>query len=64
VLGSPINDVAHLVNVLSKQMGAPALKAGELVTTGTLTALPIQAGQTWSTKLEGISLPGINLSIE
>jgi 2-keto-4-pentenoate hydratase len=65
VLGSPIKAVAHLVNVLSKQIKAPALKAGELVTTGTLTAaLPIQTGQTWSTKLKGISLPGISLSIE
>ena len=36
------------------------LQANELVTTGTLTgAHSIQAGETWSTELEGIPLPGI-----
>jgi 2-keto-4-pentenoate hydratase len=65
VLGSPINAVAHLIDILSKQTLAPTIKAGELVTTGTLTsAQPICAGQTWSTKLEGISLPSITAYIE
>lgn len=64
-LGSALIAVAHLTAVLSTQEQALPLQAGEMVTTGTLTAaLPICAGQIWSTKLEGISLPGITVSIE
>ena len=59
VLGSP------LVAVLAKQPWAKALHAGELVTTGTLTAaLPIHAGEAWSTILDGIALPGISVAFE
>jgi 2-oxo-3-hexenedioate decarboxylase len=48
--------------VLAQQSRSQPLQAGELVTTGTLTqALPIRAGETWSTRLEGIDLPGIAL---
>lgn len=61
-LGSPLEAVAHLIAVLAKQPEAKALQAGELVTTGTLTvALPIRAGETWSTVLEGIALPGMSV---
>jgi 2-oxo-3-hexenedioate decarboxylase len=57
VLGSPLTAAAHLVAVLARQ-GVP-LQAGELVTTGTLTqALPVLPGQTWTTELTGIALPG------
>ena len=64
-LGSALLAVAHLTAVLSKQPKALPLQAGEIVTTGTLTAaLPICEGQNWSTNLEGIALPGIILSIE
>jgi 2-oxo-3-hexenedioate decarboxylase len=39
-----------------------ALVAGEIVSTGTLTrALPVKAGETWTTKLKGIALEGISL---
>ena len=61
-LGGPLDAVAHLIAVLAKQPEAKALQAGELVTTGTLTvALPIRAGETWSTALEGIALPGMSV---
>jgi len=61
-LGSPLDAVAHLMAVLVKQPEAKALQAGELVTTGTLTlARPIRAGETWSTVLEGIALPGMSV---
>jgi 2-oxo-3-hexenedioate decarboxylase len=64
-LGSALLAVAHLTAVLSTQPKALPLQAGEIVTTGTLTAaLPIYEGQIWSTNLEGISLPGISLSVE
>ena len=62
-LGSPLYAVLHLIKVLSKQPHLPSLQPGELVTTGTLTAaLPVKNGQTWSTTLAGISLPGISVS--
>ena len=38
------------------------LAAGEIVASGTLTrALPVKAGETWTTKLNGIGLEGISL---
>lgn len=65
VLGSPLRAVAHLIAVIAKQPHALPLQAGELVTTGTLTAaLPIQADQNWTTNLDGIALPGISVSFE
>jgi 2-keto-4-pentenoate hydratase len=64
VLDSPLAAVAHLVGVLAEQPRSQALKAGELVTTGTLTqALPIHAGELWSTRIEGIELPGLSLAM-
>jgi 2-keto-4-pentenoate hydratase len=62
VLGSPLAAIAHLLAVLAKQRPTRPLQANELVTTGTLTpALPIYAGETWSTELNGIALPGISV---
>jgi 2-oxo-3-hexenedioate decarboxylase len=38
------------------------VQAGEIITTGTLTrAMPVRAGETWSTTLDGIPLDGITL---
>jgi 2-oxo-3-hexenedioate decarboxylase len=40
----------------------PPLAAGEIVTTGTLTrALPVSAGETWTTELTGVALDGIRV---
>ena len=65
VLGNPVNAVAHLLDVLSKQPHSPRLQANELVSTGTLTAaLPVKNGQRWSTTLAGIPLPGISVSFD
>ncbi len=62
VLGSPLAAIAHLLKVLAGQPQMPPLAPGEIVTTGTLTrALPIRPGQTWSTVLEGIELPGLTV---
>jgi 2-oxo-3-hexenedioate decarboxylase len=62
VLGNPLAAIAHLLGVMAKQQHGLPLRANELVTTGTLTlALPIHAGETWSTALSGIALPGISL---
>ncbi len=65
VLGSPMVAIAHLISVIAKQRDASPLQAGELVTTGTLTpALPVLAGQKWTTNLEGIALPGLSVLFE
>ncbi len=65
VLGSPVAAAAHLIALLAKQPRASALQAGELVTTGPLTgALPVRPGETWSTDLDGIALPGIAVAFD
>jgi 2-oxo-3-hexenedioate decarboxylase len=62
-LGSPLAAVAHLAAVLAKQ--CKPLAAGELVTTGTLTGAPaIRPGESWSTTLDGIDLPGLTVKLE
>lgn len=54
VLGGPLLSLAHLVELLKKQPEAPALAAGEIVTTGVLTdAHPVAAGETWRTEVSG-----------
>jgi 2-oxo-3-hexenedioate decarboxylase len=62
VLGSPLIAIAHLIEVLSKQTQFAPLHAGEIVTTGTITtAQPVCSGQSWTTQLSGIALPGLTL---
>ena len=64
VLDSPLLVAVHLVHLLKSQPGSEPVQAGELVTTGTLTsAMPIRAGETWSTELSGIELPGLELQL-
>lgn len=63
VLGSPIAALAHLISVLSAQAGSEPLRPGEIVTTGTITdAYPVRPGERWSSRLEGIPLPGLELT--
>ncbi|MCC6610151.1 MAG: fumarylacetoacetate hydrolase family protein [Burkholderiales bacterium] len=65
VLGSPLLALAHLVTVLRGLPQFPPVAAGEIVTTGTLTAaLLVKPGETWSTALSGIELPGLTLTLE
>jgi 2-keto-4-pentenoate hydratase len=65
VLGSPLAAISHLVAVLANQPRSLPIQANELVTTGTLTkALPIRGGEMWSTSLEGIALPGLQVKFE
>jgi 2-oxo-3-hexenedioate decarboxylase len=62
VLGSPLAALGHLVDLLAAQPEAPPLAAGEIVSTGTLTdAHPVAPGETWSTELAGLPLPGLRL---
>ncbi len=53
VLDGPVQALLHFVRELRSTPGAPDLKAGDLVTTGTLTdAHPVMPGQTWHTEIE------------
>lgn len=64
VLGGPLSALRHLVELLADDPASPALGAGEIVTTGTLTgAFPIAPGERWQTTLRGISLDGIEVRI-
>lgn len=63
VLDSPLLAFAHLASALKGLPEFPPVAAGEVVTTGTLTAaLPIREGETWSTVLSGIDLPGLTIT--
>jgi 2-oxo-3-hexenedioate decarboxylase len=64
VLDGPLSALKHLVEVLGNDDLNPPLRAGELVTTGTLTrAFPVAAGEKWSTTISGIELPGLTVTI-
>ncbi|MCC6472531.1 MAG: fumarylacetoacetate hydrolase family protein [Burkholderiales bacterium] len=61
-LDHPALALAHLAALVARDPQAPPLAAGEMVSTGTLTdALPVRAGETWSTRFEGIDLEGIEI---
>jgi 2-keto-4-pentenoate hydratase len=64
VLSNPLNSVLHLIKGLAQHGRAP-LKAGDTVTTGTLTAAyPISEGQRWTTRLAGLELPNLDVTFE
>jgi 2-keto-4-pentenoate hydratase len=65
VLDGPLPAALFLVRVLREQTQFDRIAAGEIVTTGTLTpALPIAPGETWTTSLAGIDLPGVTVQFE
>ena len=65
VLDSPLLAAAHLLHVLKYDQRFEPVQAGELVTTGTLLSPPlVHAGETWTTELSGIDLPGLRLHLE
>ena len=50
------------MGTLRADPGQPPLVAGEIVTSGTITAAhPIHAGESWQTSLHGLALPGLNV---
>jgi 2-oxo-3-hexenedioate decarboxylase len=62
VLDSPLTALKFLVDEIARYPQSRPLQAGEIITTGTLTdAMPVAAGQRWSTALEGIALDGIRV---
>lgn len=63
VLDGPLPALRHLVELLAGDPDNPPLRAGEIVTTGTVTrALPVAPGEVWETRLEGLQLPGFRLT--
>jgi 2-oxo-3-hexenedioate decarboxylase len=57
VLDGPLLALRHLAETLAEDGLSPALAAGEIVTTGTLTrAFPVAEGEEWNTQLTGIPL--------
>ena len=62
VLDGPLPALRHLVDLLARDPANPALAAGEIVTTGTLTrAFPVAPGETWTTAPAGVALDGISV---
>jgi 2-oxo-3-hexenedioate decarboxylase len=53
------------VELLANDPNNPPLRAGELISTGTLTlAMPVRAGESWTAKASGIPLEDISLRFE
>ena len=62
VLGSPLAAVALVASQIALQTPENRIRAGEIVTTGTVTApWPVRAGETWSATLRGLALPGLEV---
>lgn len=60
VLDGPLSALRWFVDGLAADLHGRFIEAGDVVTTGTVTrAFPIAPGQTWSTELAGLSLPGL-----
>lgn len=65
VLDSPLLALRHLVELLAHDPHNRPLRAGEIISTGTLTlAMPVSAGETWTTTVRGIPLENITLRLE
>ncbi len=64
VLDSPTLAVAHLVELVAAQPQFGPIRAGEIVSTGSLTPLrPVSPGETWTTTALGIDLPDITVTL-
>ena len=63
VLGGPIQALSFLLDSFAKAPEAPSLSPGTVVTTGTLTdAVPIVPGESWKTRIDGVGLPGAEIT--
>ncbi len=63
VLGGPLKALRHFVAGLDERPLARGIEAGDLVTTGTVTrAFPVENGETWTTRIDGLPLPGMTLT--
>lgn len=63
-LGSPLLALGYLVEVLEGLPEAAPLGAGEVVTTGTLTAaMPVTSGATWTVTAHGLDLAPLTVEL-
>jgi len=63
VLDGPLFALGHFVRGLADGSFGRSLRAGDLVSTGTVTrAFPVQAGETWSTEVIGLPVPGMSIA--
>ncbi len=63
--GGPLAALGHLARALAADPAAPPLMPGERITTGTITdAFPVAPGETWSTRIDGLPLPGLELAFD
>jgi 2-oxo-3-hexenedioate decarboxylase len=63
VLDGPLHALAHLTRVLARQPQFSPLRAGEIVTTGTITdAQPIQPGERWESDYGDLGLRGLSVT--
>jgi 2-oxo-3-hexenedioate decarboxylase len=64
-LGSPLLALGFLARVLAAQAWAPPLVPGEIVTTGTLTALPfLRRGESYCVEVAGAPLTPLQLELD
>lgn len=62
VLDGPLAALRHFVAATQAMPMARGILRGDIVTTGTVTrAFPVAAGESWSTELSGLSLPGMRV---
>jgi 2-oxo-3-hexenedioate decarboxylase len=62
VLEGPLSTIRYVMDLLARDPFNPPLAAGEIISTGTLTrALPVKAGESWTTRLKGIALEGAGI---
>jgi 2-oxo-3-hexenedioate decarboxylase len=65
VLGSPLVALRHLVELLASDHHNPPLRAGEIISTGTLTlAMPVKPGERWRTTIQGIPLDQVSIEFD
>jgi 2-oxo-3-hexenedioate decarboxylase len=63
VLDGPLSAIRHLAGVLARDPDAEPIRAGEIITTGTVTrAFPVTPGERWTTVVEGLPLAPMALT--
>ena len=64
VLRNPALCLAELASAVARRPGTSPLAAGEVISTGTLTASrPIAPAETWTAEVEGLDLPPISVHV-
>jgi 2-oxo-3-hexenedioate decarboxylase len=65
VLDSPLSALSHLIELLADDRHNPALDAGDIISTGTLTMpMPVNPGERWTTRVQGIPLEEITIRFD